>query len=59
MTTPSPKVAGKMSAVGSVSGSKTEKRGPKSLKRAMVVEDLSILDASKEGNVSRFINVRR
>jgi len=29
------------------------------LKRALEVEDVYFLDASKEGNVSRFINVRK
>ncbi|KAM7375591.1 hypothetical protein PAMA_014616 [Pampus argenteus] len=42
-------------AVGnSVKGTKTE--SPRNLKRAMKVEDVYFLDASKEGNVSRFIN---
>ncbi|XP_029282981.1 LOW QUALITY PROTEIN: histone-lysine N-methyltransferase SETDB2 [Cottoperca gobio] len=34
----------------------TETKSQKSLKRAMKVEDVYFLDASKEGNVSRFIN---
>lgn len=51
-TTASPNVA----AVHRVNGSKTETKSPKSLKRAM--KDVNFLDASKEGNVGRFINVR-
>lgn len=42
-------------AVHGVNGTKTER---KRLKRAMTVEDVNFLDASKEGNVGRFINVR-
>ncbi|TKS65483.1 Histone-lysine N-methyltransferase SETDB2 [Collichthys lucidus] len=34
----------------------TEPKSQKSLKRAMKVEDVNFLDASKEGNVSRFLN---
>ncbi|TMS01033.1 Histone-lysine N-methyltransferase SETDB2 [Larimichthys crocea] len=34
----------------------TEPKNQKSLKRAMKVEDVNFLDASKEGNVSRFLN---
>uniref|UniRef100_A0A3Q4BET6 Histone-lysine N-methyltransferase SETDB2 n=1 Tax=Mola mola TaxID=94237 RepID=A0A3Q4BET6_MOLML len=40
-------------AVHGVNGAKTER---KRLKRAMTVEDINFLDASKEGNVGRFIN---
>ncbi|XP_023252192.1 histone-lysine N-methyltransferase SETDB2-like isoform X1 [Seriola lalandi dorsalis] len=45
-------------AVHSVNGTKmeTKERERKSLKRAATVEDVYFLDASKEGNVSRFIN---
>ncbi|KAM7365849.1 hypothetical protein PAMP_016746 [Pampus punctatissimus] len=39
----------------SVKGTKME--SPRNLKRAMKVEDVYFLDASKEGNVSRFINL--
>ncbi|XP_044200292.1 histone-lysine N-methyltransferase SETDB2 [Thunnus albacares] len=49
MTTGSPEAA-----VRGVNG--TERESPRSLKRAMKVEDVYMLDASKEGNVSRFIN---
>lgn len=60
MTTVSPEVAaaGVAGAVYSVNGAELEKKSQKSLKRAMKVEDVNFLDASKEGNVSRFINVR-
>uniref|UniRef100_UPI0037E84D97 histone-lysine N-methyltransferase SETDB2 isoform X2 n=1 Tax=Semicossyphus pulcher TaxID=241346 RepID=UPI0037E84D97 len=34
----------------------TARKSGRSLKRAMKVEDVNFLDASKEGNVSRFIN---
>ncbi|XP_040887897.1 histone-lysine N-methyltransferase SETDB2 [Toxotes jaculatrix] len=40
----------------SVSGTRTETNKQRSLKRAAKVEDVYLLDASKEGNVSRFIN---
>lgn len=43
-----------------VNGNNTEAKEEEekqSLKRAAPVEDLYLLDASKEGNVSRFINV--
>lgn len=53
-TTTSPKLA----AVHGVNGTGTETKSLKSLKRPMKVEDINFLDASKEGNVSRFINVR-
>lgn len=43
-------------AARSVNGTKMESL--RSLKRAMREEDVYFLDASKEGNVSRFINVR-
>lgn len=39
-------------------GGKVEKRNLKGLKRAMTDQDVSILDARKEGNVGRFFNVR-
>lgn len=48
----------KLAAVHGVNGTGTETQSPKSLKRPMKVEDVNFLDASKEGNVSRFINVR-
>ncbi|XP_042371461.1 histone-lysine N-methyltransferase SETDB2-like, partial [Plectropomus leopardus] len=41
-----------VAAVHSVNGSETKK----SLKRTLKVDDVYVLDASKEGNVSRFIN---
>lgn len=43
-----------LSAVPGVNGG--EMKSHKSLKRAMEAEDVYFLDASKEGNVSRFIN---
>ncbi|XP_045905418.1 histone-lysine N-methyltransferase SETDB2-like [Micropterus dolomieu] len=43
-------------AVQSVNGTETEANSFNSLKRTMKVEDITFLDASKEGNVSRFIN---
>ncbi|XP_044043480.1 histone-lysine N-methyltransferase SETDB2 isoform X2 [Siniperca chuatsi] len=43
-------------AIQSLNGTETETNSQKSLKRAMKVEDVHFLDASKEGNVSRFIN---
>lgn len=52
MTTTNPE-----EAVRGVNG--TETKSQKSLKRSMKVEDVNFLDASKEGNVGRFINVRR
>lgn len=55
MTTVSPTVAAATAAVHSVNGNETESQ--KSLKRAMETEDVYFLDASKEGNVSRFFNV--
>lgn len=58
MTTASPEEAATAAAAArSVNGTETKSR--KSLKRAMKVEDVNFLDASKEGNVSRFINVRK
>lgn len=53
-TTGNPKGA----AVHDVNGNKTEKKNSKGLKRAMKADDVHVLDASKEGNVGRFINVR-
>lgn len=53
-TTGNPKEA----AVHGVNGNKTEKKCSKGLKRAMKADDVHVLDASKEGNVGRFINVR-
>lgn len=41
-----------------INGNSTQKKSPKVLKRAKTVEDIHILDASKEGNVGRFINVK-
>ncbi|XP_039997722.1 histone-lysine N-methyltransferase SETDB2 isoform X1 [Xiphias gladius] len=55
VTTASPVAA--EAAVHSVSGTETEKNKQKSLKRPAKVEDVYLLDASKEGNVSRFINL--
>lgn len=52
MTTTNPEAA----VVHGING--TETKSQKSLKRAMKVEDVNFLDASKEGNVGRFINVR-
>ncbi len=46
----------KVVLVNRVNGSKSKSQ--KSLKRAMKVDDVNFVDASKEGNVSRFINVR-
>ncbi|XP_029377631.1 histone-lysine N-methyltransferase SETDB2 isoform X1 [Echeneis naucrates] len=45
-----------LAAVSRVSGSETETKEKKSFKRAVTVEEVHFLDASKEGNVSRFIN---
>lgn len=45
-------------AVHGVSGNKTEKKSSKGLKRVMKADNVHVLDASKEGNVGRFINVR-
>lgn len=42
-----------------INGSRIQKKSPKGLKRPKTAEDVHILDASKEGNVGRFINVRR
>lgn len=42
-------------AVPRVNGTRAEPESPKCLKRAM--KDVNFLDASKEGNVGRFINV--
>lgn len=62
---PSPGGSGEQSpaqekAVQGVNGSEPKsQKSQKSLKRAMKVEDVNFLDASKEGNVSRFLNVRR
>lgn len=53
-TTGNPKVA----AVHGINGNKPEKKSSKGLKRAMKVDNVHVLDASKEGNVGRFINVR-
>ncbi|CAF95785.1 unnamed protein product [Tetraodon nigroviridis] len=39
-------------------GCQMEKKNPKTLKRVFTETDVSILDASKEGNVGRFFNVR-
>ncbi|XP_036946699.1 histone-lysine N-methyltransferase SETDB2 isoform X2 [Acanthopagrus latus] len=50
MTTTNPEAA----VVHGING--TETKSQKSLKRAMKVEDVNFLDASKEGNVGRFIN---
>lgn len=41
-----------------ISGNRIQKKSPKELKRARTAEDIHILDATKEGNVGRFINVR-
>ncbi|XP_068165638.1 histone-lysine N-methyltransferase SETDB2-like isoform X1 [Antennarius striatus] len=41
---------------GAVSSTETESSSQRSLKRVMNIEDAVIVDASKEGNVSRFIN---
>lgn len=41
-----------------INGSRIQKKSPKGLKRPKTAEDVHILDASKEGNVGRFINVR-
>lgn len=53
-TTGSPKGA----ADHGINGSRIQKKSPKGLKRPKTAEDVHILDASKEGNVGRFINVR-
>lgn len=53
-TTGSPKRA----AGHDINGSRIQKKSPKGLKRPKTAEDVNILDASKEGNVGRFINVR-
>ncbi|XP_070813795.1 histone-lysine N-methyltransferase SETDB2 [Chaetodon trifascialis] len=42
--------------VRGINGTETETKSQQSLKRAMKVEDIHLLDASKEGNVGRFIN---
>lgn len=52
-TTSSPEEA----AGHGINGNRIPKKGPKELKRGKTVEDVHILDASKEGNVGRFINV--
>lgn len=38
-------------------GGKLEKNNPKCLKRVLSDVDMCIVDASKEGNVGRFLNV--
>lgn len=48
----------KLATVHSMNGTTTKTRARNSLKRALNVEEVYVLDASKEGNVSRFINVR-
>lgn len=42
-----------------INGNRIRKKSPKVLKRVKTAEDVYILDASKEGNVGRFINVSR
>ncbi|GAA6227499.1 histone-lysine N-methyltransferase SETDB2-like [Lates japonicus] len=42
--------------VHGLNGAKAEPNRPRSLKRAVKADDVYVLDASKEGNVSRFIN---
>lgn len=41
-----------------INGNSMQKKSPKELKRAIMAEDVHILDSSKEGNVGRFINVK-
>lgn len=45
------------SAGHGINGNRMQKKSLKELKRARMAEDVHILDASKEGNVGRFINV--
>lgn len=44
-----------MKAAKGVNGTKTDER--MNLKRTAKMEDICFMDASKEGNVSRFLNV--
>lgn len=44
--------------VGAANGGKLEKNNPKCLKTVLSDVDMCIVDASKEGNVGRFLNVR-
>lgn len=53
-TTSSPERA----ACHSINANRLQRKSTKELKRAKMAEDVHILDASKEGNVGRFINVR-
>lgn len=48
----------KLVTVHGMNGTKMETKDRNSLKRVLNVEEVYVLDASKEGNVGRFINVR-